>query len=214
MKGNNQDIRAKEIEIHLKEYEALHSEIELYTQRIDRYIGIYQVGLFAIIAVFLRPGADICLRKWLDGIHKDPYLTGLALLVPILNSLLQMYLLKCMLIILALARYTTYIIGGKLSSLVGADVLLWGKRLWDGKKEDIIKQTWLTTRRWVHRVYYVITSLLSFCILYWLGDHDIILLKRGVFLFLLYIGGVFSVLLSICYSIKYISVAKKFHEVQ
>src|SRR6266403_4447230 len=77
-----------EIEIHLKEYEALSASIRVDIERLDRIIGLYSAAISAIIA-FFPTRTDVA--TFLGSIDGRPDLTTLVLVVPAINCILLIH---------------------------------------------------------------------------------------------------------------------------
>lgn len=202
------DLRQQiETDAHLKEYESLREEIREYMQRIDRYVGIYLAASFGVIAVFLRPGADYAIASFVDKFERDPYSLGFLLLIPILNSILQIHLLSFMHAILAMAKYSTYVLGGRISRLARRGVFSWDKKLsvWD-------KGPWISTRVIAGGLYNLLILLISLSIVLYYS-RIVYELGKGL-LYGLYITGIASVSLAIACLIRYLFVSIKFHRLK
>jgi hypothetical protein len=128
----------REIDIHLAEYQALRSEMVYYIQRIDQTATFYITALFGILAFCLRPGSQFD-SSYLARIVANPPLTALALLVPILNSLLLVRIGFLFLTMLTIAKYLNAVVTPRLSALIRSPVLCWDRAdVTNGKKPMLL----------------------------------------------------------------------------
>ena len=146
----------KEIEVHLAEYQALRSEIELYSQRIDKTAGLYITAMFGIVGYLLRPDSTLDLQQYLRRIESTPVLTALFMLIPILNSLLLVRIGSFFLGILAIAQYIQYKIKPRLTTLLGSTVLCW-----DDEPSLDAKRKWIPLRSAGQMFFVIIVETIS-----------------------------------------------------
>ncbi len=135
MSGNRDKER---YEAHMVEYNALRGEVVLYSQRIDRTIGIYLSALFGLFGYLLRPDSGFELQVYLAGIKGQPTQVGILLLLAILNSLVMIRVQSFYLAVLALSQYTATVLRSRVAAILDdQNVLAWddpdivrGKRYW------------------------------------------------------------------------------------
>ena len=78
----------RELEIHLVEYKRLADELTRDTQSIDRYLALYLMAFFAVLAFMIQSGTGIDGVNYIEAVKLSPDLIFLALLVPIVNGVL------------------------------------------------------------------------------------------------------------------------------
>ena len=150
-----------EVDIHLAEYAALRSEIDVYNQRIDRITGWYVTALFGVTGLLLNPITPIDVEKYLDMVKASNYLIGLFLFLSILNSTLLISVASHFSAILAMAEHTSTIIGNRLSELAGSKVLTW-----DYSPGFVAKKTWGKLRIVGQALFFAISESISLAIIY------------------------------------------------
>jgi hypothetical protein len=146
-----------EIEIHLKEYEALSASIRVNIERLDRIIGLYSAAISAIIAFFLTR-TDVA--TFLGSIDGRPDLTTLVLVIPAINCILLIHTVSTFQVILVQARCSTYVLGERLRTLMQRDVLLFDQI------DDLDKRAWLKQRSFIGIVFCVLSLAVSLSILF------------------------------------------------
>jgi len=132
------DRNTKRYDAHMAEYKALRGEVVLYSQRIDRTIGIYLSVLFGLFGYLLRPDSGFEIQVYLARINEMPTQLGILLLVAILNSLVMIRIQSFYLAVLALSQYTATVLRPSVAALLNdQNVLAWdepdivrGKRYW------------------------------------------------------------------------------------
>lgn len=196
---STEEKRIQEINIHLKEYEILESSIRTEIGRIDRIIGIYYVAIFGIIAFFLK---NSNFNEFMKNIDKNPELIGLILTIPILNAVLLIHSISFFQTILVKARYSTYVIGERLRSLLKRDVLLFDEMY------DLDKQAWLRARATVGIIYCLLSSTISLLILY--RYSYVLLLSQGFSAFIIWLLSCFTVSLSLSFLARHRFINKHF----
>ena len=132
------DTAKQHYETHMAEYKVLRSEVTLYSQRIDRTVGIYLSALFGLSGYLLRPESQFSVGEYLRDIQTSPTLSGVFLVIGILNCLLIIRIQSFYLAVLAMSQYTATVIKPRISALLqNEDLMNWddpeivrGKRYW------------------------------------------------------------------------------------
>lgn len=130
-----------EVDVHLAEYCALRTEIDHYSQRIDRISAVYITAMFAIVGYLVRPDSQFDWALYIEMVQKSTALTSLLLFIPILNSILLIRIGSFFLGVLALSQYTCYTLGPRMTKIIGAEVLRW-----DGSESPGVKKNWIPIR--------------------------------------------------------------------
>ena len=146
-----------EIQIHLKEYEALAASIRVNIERLDRIIGLYSAAVSAIIAFFLTR-TDVA--TFFANIEGQPELTALVLVVPAINCILLIHAVSTFQAILVQARCATYVVGERLRTLVQRNILLFDQI------DDLDKRAWLTQRSLIGVAFCLLSVAVSLAILF------------------------------------------------
>lgn len=149
-----------EIQAHLAEYQALRSEVDHYSQRIDRMSGVYLTALFGIAGYLLRPDSKFDADAYLMSITQSESLTALIIFLTILNSTLMIRIGSFFSGLLAISQYVYYDIRPKITEAVGQSVLEW-----DGAPSLSAKKIWIPLRSIAQGMFAVIAEVLSFLIL-------------------------------------------------
>lgn len=152
--------QAKEIDAHLVEYKALRDEINLYAQRGDRVVSLYLTAVLAILGFFLQPGRGTDWAAYAAQVRSSHVLTGLLLLVALVNSALLTRVAAFNLAILSMAQYTDSVVGKRLSLLVRSSVMRW-----DRDEGLVTKRLWLPVRASAQLMFGVLSLGLSIGIL-------------------------------------------------
>ncbi|MBI4824304.1 MAG: hypothetical protein HY805_08785 [Nitrospirae bacterium] len=195
----------KEIGVHLAEYQALRSEIELYSQRIDKTAGLYITAMFGIIGYLLRPDSTFDLQQYLRHIESTPVLTALFMFIPILNSLLLLRIGSFFLGILAIAQYIQYEIKPRLTALLGSTVLYW-----DDEPSLDAKRKWILLRSAGQMFFVIIVETTSIVFL----GATTYAISSGFVLGVLYIIACGCVMVSVISLIKVARAGQNFHRSQ
>jgi len=93
-----------------------------WTQRIDKIRGVYLTALFGLIGLLLSPNVKP-LKDILADIRADNTQMFLVLLLPILNSLLLVYVTSYMHFIYAAAKYNSYYLGSLVTEEIGRKIV-------------------------------------------------------------------------------------------
>ncbi len=195
----------KEIEVHLAEYQALRSEIDHYSQRIDKMSGIYITVMFGIAGYLIRPDSTFDIQLYLKRIESTPILTALFIFISILNSLLLIRMGSFFLGILAIAQYIHYKIRPRLNMLLSVSVLHW-----DEKPSIEAKRDWITLRSASQIFFIVIAETISIVIL----GTTIYAISFGFVLGILYVIACGCMLLSVISLLKVGKAGRNFHQTQ
>ncbi len=114
------------LEVHLREYDRLTSEMRGDQEMIDRYVTLYLTAFFALIAFLLRPGGVASTQTYLDSIRKSPDLVFLALVIPIINSVLMIRIAHLTTLVFARAQYLAFTLRPAISEISEAPrVMRW-----------------------------------------------------------------------------------------
>ncbi|WP_375550867.1 hypothetical protein [Rhodophyticola porphyridii] len=113
------------IEAHIAEYQALRTEADQYSQRIDRIVGVYLTALFAIAGFTLRPDADFDFSEYIASVQSSNSQMALLVFATILNSALIVRIVSFFLGVLAITQYTNSFLRHRISELVGQDAIRW-----------------------------------------------------------------------------------------
>lgn len=135
--------------------------VSQWTQRIDKIRGVYLTVLFGLVGFLLSPSGKP-LKDIILSIKADNTQIFLILLLPILNSLLLIYIVSYMHFIYSAAKYNTYYIGNLISTEIGIEILPFD----DWKTVVGDKKAWVTTRSIVGIMMFVIATGISIFILY------------------------------------------------
>jgi hypothetical protein len=192
-----------EIQAHLQEYHAISNAISESIKRIDLIRGLYLTALLGLVALLLSPQAP-ALQSRLQHARQDQFVLNLFLLIPIINATLLIHLTSFMHFILAGAKYNTYLLGKRLTDLIGHSVL--GFDLWESRVGD--KGAWLFTRGVVGVLNFAVATLVSVVILAQFKDAG--RFKQGPVSGLLYCAGIISVALSLTVGLVYNLTARQF----
>lgn len=131
----------QQYDAYMSEYKVLRGEITVYSQRIDRTVGIYLSALFGLFGFLLRPDSSFSLPQYLTNIQSSTTLVGVFLIIGVLNCLLVVRIQSFYLAVLAMSQYTATIITPKVSQLLGIAVLNW-----DEPDVTRAKKYWLPVR--------------------------------------------------------------------
>ncbi len=182
------DLEKQQYDAHMTEYKVLRSEITVYSQRIDRTVGIYLSALFGLFGYLLRPESQFSFSTYLADVRSSPTLSAALLIIGILNSLLVVRIQSFYLAVLAMSQYTATVTRPKIIQLLGTD-LLW----WDDPEVTRAKAYWLPVRTVAQSGFAVVAVAISLFILFttypsvvsnvWLGC--LLVVKLGA---LVYIG--------------------------
>jgi len=116
----------QELEVHLAEYGRLADELGRDTQSIDRYLGLYLTAFFAVLALMLQSGTGSGAVNYIEEVKASPDLMFLALLVPIVNSVLVVRIAHLTSQIFARAQHIGLRIRPRLAELTATgSVLRW-----------------------------------------------------------------------------------------
>ena len=199
MNDVSKEIIYKEIDILLKEYDNICTGIRDYVKRMDKYITIYLGVSFAIIIACLRPEFNI--KEFLKKINDSEFLVGIFLLVPILNSIFQIYILSIYYELVLMDRYISLVIATRLSEMIGRDVLGYGKALY-------LEEGWGVTITIAMVFWHLFILFVSIAILVFY--YKILFLKSGALLFSIHLMGSLSIIMLFYCSIKYVRMESGF----
>jgi hypothetical protein len=116
----------RELEIHLVEYKRLSDELTRDTQSIDRYLALYLTAFFAVLAFMIQSGTGTDGVNYIEAVKQSPDLIFLALLVPIVNSVLVVRIAHLTSQMFARAQHIGVRIRPRVVDLVGThDILRW-----------------------------------------------------------------------------------------
>ena len=119
------ELRKKQIDAHMAEFSALRGEISVYSQRIDRTVGIYLSALFGLFGFLIRPDSAFEFTTYLGKIRESPSLVASFLVLGILNCLLIVRIQSFYLAVLAMSQYTATYLGPTISTLLGTKAFRW-----------------------------------------------------------------------------------------
>jgi len=193
----------KEIEIHLSEYSSLRKEIEYYSQRIDRIVGIYITVIFGIVGYLIRPETNFNIDNYLNNMESKPVFIAFLLFIPILNSLLIIRVGSFFCGILAITQYVHYQLRPRLNMLLGVNVLSW-----DDEPRMNAKYKWISLRSTSQIFFFGISEAISIQILV----ITIYLISLNYYLFILYIIAWLCVIVSVISSFIIADVGRNFHK--
>lgn len=125
----------------LAEYESLRTEMNHYSERIDKVASIYITALFAVVGYMLRPDGGFSPRAYLDRIHQSMGLSLLFLAIPILNSILLTRVGSFYLGVLAISQYTHYETAQFVKQITGVNCMTW-----DENPDLYVKKKWIKSR--------------------------------------------------------------------
>lgn len=196
-------MKSKQIDVHIKEYETLRSDMSFKVRQMYIFLAVYLAAIFAVLGFILSP-ENVKITDWPGKIKNNRFLIGAALVIPILNSILLIHIVSLMHFVFATAKYTTFVIGRKISQAVNKkDIIFWDK--WD----DVHKQAWNRTKILVGILYYLLAHSISIGILWYF--RDVLYGGKGSFLIMFWALSASVVLLSLAESFKFLALMKKFH---
>lgn len=204
MDNINQTNNSKRIDVLLQNSKIFADAVSQWTQRIDRIRGIYLTVLFGFVGYLLSPTSKP-LKDIISIIKTDNTQIFLILLLPILNSLLLIYIVSYMHYIYAAAKYNSYYIGKLISMETGLEILPFDD--WETIVGD--KETWVTTRSIVGILMFLIATGISFFILSTFSDAG--RLSNGLPNFVLFLSSLATVSLSIIVGLINFYVGRKYH---
>lgn len=147
------------MDVHLHEYTALSTAIADATKRIETIRGLYVAAAFATIAAAAGKQAGY-IPVLISQLRSDQYLLACVLFVPLLNSLLLIYVASLMHFILAAAKYNTYSLRPCIEKQVNGQALHFD--IWSSND----KRAWLFLRSAVGVLFYGLSTCISIAILF------------------------------------------------
>lgn len=150
------DRERQQYESLMVEYKELRGEVTAYSHRIDRTIGIYLSALFALLGFLLTPQGNFSLPTYIQAVQASATLTGVFLLIGLLNCLLLTRIQSFYLAVLALSQYTATVTAPRVSAIVRTPVLTW-----DDPEATEAKRYWLPVRTVAQSGFAVLAIALS-----------------------------------------------------
>ena len=175
-----------------------------WTQRIDKIRGVYLTALFGLIGLLLSPNVKP-LKDILADIRADNTQMFLVLLLPILNSLLLVYVTSYMHFIYAAAKYNSYYLGSLVTEEIGRKIVPFDD--WETTVGD--KEAWVTTRSIVGFTTFALASMISVAVLYTFAEAG--RMTKGTVNFVLYLLSSEMVSLSIVAGVVNHRIGGKYH---
>jgi len=192
------------LQVLLHNSAAIRAEISHFTQRIDKIRAIYLSALFGLIGILLSPNFKP-LKNIIGDIKADNTQVFLVLLLPIINSILLIYVASYMHFIYSAAKYNSFYIGDLLNEEVGRQIIPFD--IWETIVGD--KQAWITTRSIVGFMTFAIASLISIALLYTFSAAG--RNTHGIMVFILYLVSLETVSLSVVVGAVNYYVGGKYH---
>lgn len=204
MNNINQTNNSKNIDVLLHISKVFAEEVSQWTQRIDKIRGVYLTALFALVGILLNPSVKP-LKDIISSIRADNTQIFLILLIPILNSLLLIYIVSYMHFIYSAAKYNSYYIGKLISTEIGIEILPFDD--WETVVGD--KEAWVTTRSIVGIMMFVIATVISLMILYTFSSAG--RTSNGILNFIVYMFSLEAVSLSVVVGLINYHVGRRYH---
>lgn len=204
MNNINQINNSKRIDVLLQNSKVFAEAVSQWTQRIDRIRGVYLTVLFGLVGFLLSPSGKP-LKDIILSIKADNTQIFLILLLPILNSLLLIYIVSYMHFIYSAAKYNAYYIGKLISTEIGIEILPFDD--WETVVGD--KEAWVTTRSIVGIMMFVIATGISFFILYTFSHAG--RPSNGLLNFIVFLFSLAAVSLSIIVGLVNYYVGRRYH---
>lgn len=197
--------KATLLSVCLQEYSAGSAAIAEAIKRIETVRGLYLVAVFAVVgALFSSKTGDAA-----DAVSRaeaDPYVLAPVLLLPLLNSILLIYVVSSMHFILAMAKYNTYVLGPKLSENAGSPVLQFD--IWTCENKD----AWLLFRTLSGVLFFLVATGISVAVLAFFGEAG--KFSRGLAPGLAYVVSLLSVCATLVTGGVSLLVSSRFHATQ
>lgn len=193
----------KAVDVHLAEYQALRTESDHYSQRIDRVIGVYLTALFAVAGYVLRPDGEFRLEVYISGVQASTSAMTLFVFLTILNSALIVRVVTFFMAVLSITQYTYYFTRIRLTDLLNEKVLKW-----DESPQFSTKKVWVPWRTIGQATFFIIAEFLSIFILW----NTSKLLCKSWFSVIFYLAGLGFLLLSVASVIAVISAGRRYHK--
>ena len=150
------ELKKKQIDAHMAEYSGLRAEISVYSQRIDRTVGIYLSALFGLFGFLIRPDSKFNFAEYISMIQDSPSLVASFLIIGILNCLLIVRIQSFYLAVLAMAQYTATYLAPTISSLLETDALRW-----DEADVTRVKKYWIPVRGVAQAGFGILAAMIS-----------------------------------------------------
>ena len=131
-----------QVEVMLAEYNALRSEIQQYSTRIDNISSAYIAAILAILSYALIPKSDLDLSSFYLKFTSNKEAMQILLIISMLNSILMTRVCSFYLAITALAQYCDKYLKSSLSRKLRTNKII----KWDENNGLDSKDRWLKTR--------------------------------------------------------------------